>query len=284
MRYLYSLIRFVPEPATGEFVNIGAIAGSDAAREWAIRTVGNLARARRFEEGRGLLKQALVAVELLGEMVDTAMGELELDGVPRMSEAELLRISAEWRNIIQISAPLPAIAASAEDALDMIFDDMVIDPESRRRMRVGQPQLAKAIRRAFAEARIDASLREKPAVEAGGYEDRFEFAVANGRVVQLIRTWSLQTAGPGELAKDVHAWAWIAEKIRAGGGHVTVDDQKLDVPKDVRMVAVYAPADSEEGRRAIGEARHAAAEIRATLIGYNEVESVVRDARTALGT
>ena len=32
MRYLYNLIRFVSEPATGEFVNIGAIAGSDAAR------------------------------------------------------------------------------------------------------------------------------------------------------------------------------------------------------------------------------------------------------------
>ncbi len=45
MRYVYSLVRFVPDPARGEFVNVGAIAGSEDGAEWQIRQVENTVRA-----------------------------------------------------------------------------------------------------------------------------------------------------------------------------------------------------------------------------------------------
>ena len=34
MRFVYSLVRFVPDPARGEFVNVGAIAGSEESSDW----------------------------------------------------------------------------------------------------------------------------------------------------------------------------------------------------------------------------------------------------------
>ncbi len=44
--FVYSLLRFAPNPATGEFVNLGAVAGSEATGEWGIRHVQNDQRAR----------------------------------------------------------------------------------------------------------------------------------------------------------------------------------------------------------------------------------------------
>ena len=45
MRYMYSVIRFVPDPIRGEFVNVGVLAGSDESSEWDLRMVESLKRA-----------------------------------------------------------------------------------------------------------------------------------------------------------------------------------------------------------------------------------------------
>jgi hypothetical protein len=45
MRYVYSVVRYVPNPASGEFVNIGVIAGSDETGDWSLRQAGNQRRA-----------------------------------------------------------------------------------------------------------------------------------------------------------------------------------------------------------------------------------------------
>jgi hypothetical protein len=42
--YQFSLIRFVPDPARGEFVNIGAVVGDDEAQDWELRLISNLKR------------------------------------------------------------------------------------------------------------------------------------------------------------------------------------------------------------------------------------------------
>ena len=49
MKHVYSLIRYVPDPVRGEFINVGAIAGCDESSEWEIRQVANPARARRID-------------------------------------------------------------------------------------------------------------------------------------------------------------------------------------------------------------------------------------------
>ena len=48
MRYVYSVVRYVPNPASGEFVNVGAIAGNDETGDWSLRTAGSRRRARLF--------------------------------------------------------------------------------------------------------------------------------------------------------------------------------------------------------------------------------------------
>ena len=64
-RYVYSTVRFVPNPARGEFVNIGAIIGSDDTREWELRTVDRYNRAA-FLDDDGVFANALTIVNHLG--------------------------------------------------------------------------------------------------------------------------------------------------------------------------------------------------------------------------
>jgi hypothetical protein len=47
-----------------------------------------------------------------------------------MSLEALQMLAAEMNNVIQFSAPAPVVADTAEGALDMIFEEMVIDPAS----------------------------------------------------------------------------------------------------------------------------------------------------------
>lgn len=46
MRHVYSIIRYVPNTANGERVNIGLLAGSEATGEWYLQAVTERSRAR----------------------------------------------------------------------------------------------------------------------------------------------------------------------------------------------------------------------------------------------
>lgn len=111
MSFQFSLIRFVPDPARGEFVNIGALAGSDEASEWALRLVSNLSRATALDD-RGVLPDAVAYAA-------------DLAGAEGVSSAVLMRRSMEMQNIVQFSAPAPVAADSVEAALDLVFDQLV---------------------------------------------------------------------------------------------------------------------------------------------------------------
>ena len=60
-KYQYSIIRFVPSPTRGEFVNVGVIVGNDATDEWTMEVVGKKSRAAKLDD-TGILP--LVSTEL----------------------------------------------------------------------------------------------------------------------------------------------------------------------------------------------------------------------------
>ena len=68
MSYKFSLIRFVPDPARGEFVNIGAIAGDEESEDWDVRWISNYTRARALDSA-GLLSAAKAFTAKLDERV-----------------------------------------------------------------------------------------------------------------------------------------------------------------------------------------------------------------------
>src|SRR5262245_41510303 len=74
MRYVYSLVRFVPDPFRGELVNVGAIVGSEATGEWDIVQVSNMRRARAIQEHVSYVKAVADFMDHYGALLDPWSG------------------------------------------------------------------------------------------------------------------------------------------------------------------------------------------------------------------
>lgn len=256
MAFTFSLIRFVPDPARGEFVNIGAVAGSDEAAEWELRLVSNLSRAKALDE-RGTLSTAFAYAAGLEDHIAA------LDRLPQAGEMEpistelLTRRAIEMQNIVQFSRPGPVAADSAEAALDLVFDQLVLDVTRKRFPFDKKHRALGAARKAYREHNVPAdAVRERARVRSGAFDATFDFAVHNGRAVQLVQCWSFQLPNQADLAEQVKAWSWVVHEVRQGGGQLTtkVSDVEVSVDLDIYVIAIPPKPGSEspayEGARA----------------------------------
>jgi hypothetical protein len=107
-------------------VNIGAVAGSDEAREWELRLVSNLSRAKALDH-RGVLSKAFAYAGGLEDHIAALDLRTENGGPEPISTDMLRRHAAEMQNIVQCSPPTPVAADSAEAALELVFDQPVLD-------------------------------------------------------------------------------------------------------------------------------------------------------------
>src|SRR4051794_13508183 len=101
MPYTFSLIRFVPDPGRGEFVNIGALAGDEESADWAVRWISNYQRASALDSG-----DLLPAAKAFTGVLDETIADLErptLDGREPFSRAMLESLAIEMNNLVQVS-------------------------------------------------------------------------------------------------------------------------------------------------------------------------------------
>ena len=258
MRFVYSLVRFVPDPARGEFVNVGALVGSEESSEWGVRQIANPERARRFGS-----PEALDAVwsflDKVGNSVDRYQESLEslFKAETELSEQWLAELYRDHRNIVQLSYPTPMVAESADDALDRVFELLIVDPSQRKyRFRRKNEALA-AVRRAYKERELskNGEICERVVLSTAYYQELFDFAVTNGEVLQLAHSWSFQVPDQESLARQIKSWGWTVRNTRDSGGVVTTrDSQHFDVAKEIDIEAVYIPPARGEEAPAFSEA------------------------------
>lgn len=281
-RYIYSVIRFVPNPASGEFVNIGAIVGNDELREWEVRSVSNHRRAKGLDQ-HGVMAKVFDRVSELEALCEAV--EFVGDTQHAMSEEILAGLYAEWQNIVQLSEPAPIVAQTATDALEVVFGNLVIDPGKQRREYRTSSQAFSAVLSAYRRVGIDWAreyVHQRSWVKPAHHPIEFDFAVANGRAVQLTQTWSFEIPNIAEVVEQVRAWAWAVGEIRRTGARVANDGTQVDVPQDVDIQVVYLPPSSDAGTAAFNEAKAAFAEVRATARPETEASSVAERAKELL--
>lgn len=244
MRFVYSVVRFVPDPARGEFINVGAIVGSEESSEWQVRQIENPTRARTLDD-RESLDAAWAFIGRVGSQIDAY--ELSMDQLfeaeVEPSEDWLFQMHHEHRNVVQLSRPTPMVAESADEALDRVFDLVVLDPAQRRYPFQKKHAALAAVRRAYRQHAIRPRIgyRERVRLETDHHRERFDFAVFNGGVLQLTHTWSFQVPDQEGLAEQVKAWGWTVQEARHKGGRVVSYDQILRVRPDVDVEVVYVP-------------------------------------------
>ena len=288
MRYVYSLVRFVPDPARGEFVNVGAVVGSDESSEWQVRQIENPVRARAIDEQRSL-SAVWSFMDRIGVEVDrfeSSLNQLLRAPEVELNEEWLWRLHADHQNIVQLSAPTPLAAESADDALDRVFSLMVLDPAVRQQSFTKKHAALAAMRRAFRDAGVlkGDHLSERVQLSTAHHTERFDFAVANGRVLQLAQTWSFQVPDQDTLAERVKAWAWTVQDARQAGGTVgTADGLQLEVRPDVDVRVVYVAAPNDRQSSAFADARHIFDELDVAAVAYDRAGDVALRARELLG-
>jgi hypothetical protein len=280
--FQFSLIRFVPDPARGEFVNIGAVAGSDDAAEWELRLVSNLSRAKALDE-RGVLSKAFEFAASLEDSIATLEPGAAQDSIESMSSDLLSRLAADMQNVVQVSAPAPIAADGAEAALDLVFDQLVLDAARKSFPFEKKHRAQGAVRQAYRSHAVPTSaIRERAAVRSGVFDGLFDFAVHNGRTVQLVQCWSFQLPNQSDLAEQVKAWSWLVHEIRRSGGELTFGSGEASVPQDLDIFAVAIPPRADADAPAYAEAQAAFAEIDVTEVSPDAADRLGVQAADAL--
>lgn len=250
MRFVYSVVRFVPDPARGEFINVGAIVGSEESSEWQVRQIENARRARFLDDNR-TLPAAWTFLDNVGRIVDEHEEALHgLLGPPVvLSESWLRRLSTEHRNVVQLSTPTPMVADDAEEALKMVFEELLVDPTQGRRGAQNKHTALAAVRRSYRDNHIEKeNLHEHVVLQTRRHHrEKVDFAVTDGRVVQLTHTWSFQVANQEDLAEQVKAWGWTIRDAREHGGEIIMPrETALEVREGVDVQVVYVQPRPED--------------------------------------
>ena len=263
MSYTYSLLRFVPDPARGEFVNFGILAGDDDAADWELRLLQNYKRAKAIDE-TGALKVALAFVDDLEAHLAALENVPETAATAPMSLDLVSQFSVEMQNVVQLTPPMPIVATSAREVLDILSDQLLVDPLARTYPFEKKNRAYATTRRAYREHDIpETSFAERAPLTAGpdgAYDGSFDFAVFNGQAVQLAHCWSFQIPNQAELADQVKSWAWVVKEIRNGGGTIRVGEREVHIPGgiDLEIAAISVPPlEGQEDTHAYDEARAA---------------------------
>jgi hypothetical protein len=280
MRYVYSVVRYVPNPASGEFVNIGAIVGSDESGEWRLNLAGNLKRARSFGPPESL-NAALAFLTEIGRRIDDTDSMFGQE----VSEGWLRTLHDRHRNIVQLSRPSTVVALKADEALDFVFSQVLMDDEAASaapRAYATRRNLVAELRSSYSAAHVDSQwIRERAVIRSGPLQAQMDFVVGNGRAVQLAHTWSFEIRTYPEVAKEVKAWGYTLKALRDHGGEV-IGDHPGGIDPDVAVEVLFAPPRTSEQVAIFDEATRVFADLNVSAVPREQVGRVADDAQFRL--
>lgn len=277
MTMLYSLLRFVPDPARAESINIGLVIGDRQNGD--VRLLLDLGSRRRAH---------VLADRRTVDSVWSYIHDLKSGIEHHRGEWRDFRFTGEWlqerhdtaSNLIQFTSPTPAMGRDIDEVAATLSEQLLRAPAALYRdRRFNKSTLLKEVRRAYRSAGIEQThLFEKAVVAGSHHQETFDFAVANGKAVQLAQAWNFRQENLELLAEAVKAWAWTVRDIREKGGEATVEEKTVPVPKNVVISAVYAPPNTAQGRELLGEARHAFRSVKAVPVTEKQISRVANRA------
>jgi hypothetical protein len=159
---------------------------------------------------------------------------------------------------------------------------LILDPASQQFRFEKKHRALGSTRKAYRDLGIpDELVARRTLVQAGAYAGGFDYAIANGRVVQLVQCWSFQLPNQEQLADEVKAWAWVVQELREHGGTVNLGDRTVAVDPQaaLEVASVFiAPLAGQEDTRAFDEATAAFAATETFSVTADEAERVAEHA------
>lgn len=290
MRYVYSVIRYVPSPISGEFVNIGVIAGNDQRSDWFLRQATDATRARRFGP-----KESLDAAFALMNTVGSSIDALDYlpdpeatNQVVEPSEAWLRELGERHRNVIQFTPPAPVEAESAADAADTLFAYFIGERVKEPTQTVTRARAFHSLRRAYLQAGVnERMLRQRTELRCNALHTPMDFAVGNGRVVQLAHSWSFQISSLDDVSRDVKAWGYALQALRGNGGEIAHANTIIPVSPDVDVEVLCIEPRNDFQAAAFAEATQVFDDVHASVRAYSaadEIAAIAAKQISSIGT
>jgi hypothetical protein len=203
-----------------------------------------------------------------------------------MSEPYLDELSGRRRGAVRLSPPMPVVAESSEEALELLIPDLLIEPTTRVFKRLTKQQLRRDMRNAYLLAGIaDNFIYSRSDLTVGRsrqFHSSADLVVANDdHAVQLCNAWSFQVGDLEEVGRSIQAWGWNMRELQEYGGFL--DDGRMLVPRNVDLQVVVAPDTSSEGRKAFDNASLVFEELKAAVVPYADRQKVAESALKLVG-
>lgn len=244
--YTYWVLRYVPDPLRGEFINIGVVVGSPSG-EWSIRRIHDLGRATRLGGDASECRNWLVRLEhliepkpLVNDLLDLRLRRLESVPDPEWME----RLRRQQENNFQISEPRPVAASSAEEAAERLFGLLVVSPGERSMPR-GRTRAVRALREEFYSHLSPKSLQPDVRLQAGAQTARVDFAVGRSSIVQLSQVVAFDVKNTEHLARSIQGNSYALSRLRKAGGSLENPRRRrhhaFSVSAEIPIRALYVP-------------------------------------------
>jgi Protein of unknown function (DUF3037) len=262
MRYNYWLLRYAPDSARGEFVNVGVVVGSDDSDDWAFGRIHSLARASRLGGDASRIEDWLIRLHASISPEWPLERAAALGVRLRLSLGSFDRIRRQLNNTFQISSPRPVLATSADAAADQLFAQLVAVAESRTK----SSERAAAVRDLREAYYRTGNLAPKDVqhnvrLHVGRQQTRFEFAIGRSRIAQLSHVWSFRRSTVADLAQEIQAASYAIKRLREHGGYLENPNRSkqpdLLLPPGVPVRVLYVPPESSQQRDVFGNAEDA---------------------------
>jgi DUF3037 family protein len=279
MTYQYSIIRFSPRPGRGEALNVGLVVIDPVEQIGRVELVDDRQRLRLITD-RPL-------VDATFEYLADWKRKVEGENAPFSSygaEEWLLRQADSTNNLLDFSTPAPILAREIDDAVSVLAKEFLPTPRPVHRRPVTRRQVITALRDAYSFHGLERGLNfvERPLIRSKTYGEVMDFAVRNGKAVQLAQSWNFRQRSVGALTEAVKAWAWTVQEIREKGGSGSWGNESFAVPKNVDVEAIYIEPDDSAGGDALAEALHAFREVKAKASPVDRVAPAAQRAVRAL--
>lgn len=280
MSIQYSIIRFVPDSARGESVNVGLVAVDTLAKHMSVHLQIPERRMRAFA--------AQSLVRLTAEYLNDWKAMVEGYDLSQASSevGEWLRTQYETsNNLVQFSPPTPTAFRSLGEALSRL-ESLLLTAEDAKHIERGlrRSHALAELRRAYYGAGLKRGqdFVERPTIGTRHHREVMDFAVRKGKAVQIAQSWSFQQRNVVALSESIRSWAWTIRDIRERGGFGEVDGRSFAVPKDVAVAAIYVEPDTAQGGDALADALYAFREVGAKALPENRARQFARSASIAL--
>jgi hypothetical protein len=235
--YRYWAVRFVPDPARGEFTNVGIIAGADDA-DWAVSLDPRFVRNHGdfSSDLRELAPWRRAVTRAVDSHANTGLGQGST-----MSSAVLEHMRRRQSNVIQFAAPLPVVASTAEEAVRLLYPVLVERQGSGRGAALTRRGLRAQVRHSFERRAgfiVGHDLFVEPGFTVGRQHGDFDLARAARDSLVLTNVWAFNVRTLTRLERDLQSWSYLVGRIRDDGARLDLPGEagrviRADVPIEV---------------------------------------------------